>query len=401
MMRRPLVLLALLALPLLLASCESEKNENPFSNCGNAACDGDEECDDGAATGGQDPESDRCLSSCKLNRCGDGFLKENASPPGSIVCGEIPSDVVDQEECDPGQLEPIPCSDFGLTGDVASCGDDCRFDTSSCGAPFTPTATATVTSTSSVTPTPPATATPTPTTTGTPPTATPTQTDAPTPTVTPTPLDTCGDRIVDVEQGETCDDGGICTGGDNDGLRCSTVATSNTCVGGENDGQSCESDGDCPGAAYCEFSCPGATCVAADDGSCPATCVIQSCDPATTRRTAAVTFAAPEDVTSVSFFVRYADGQVSLPGSGIVPSVQQRILMRQPGVSYIGNDLDFAVRVVVTATGGLTQQPAFTLSFDDCSGAEPPLASQFRCTVEACANEFGLIEGCECSIDLP
>jgi hypothetical protein len=116
-----------------------------------------------------------------------------------------------------------------------------------------------------------------------------------------------------------------------------------------------------------------------------------------------VNFTAPEGetVTSVTFFVRYADGQVGLPGTGIVPSVQPRIQMRQQGVGYIGNDLDYALRVVVTATAGLTQQPAFSISFDDCTDADPPTAGQFRCIIEGCATEFGTIEGCECSVELP
>jgi hypothetical protein len=226
-----------------------------------------------------------------------------------------------------------------------------------------------------------------------------------------------------IDEGETCDDGGRCAGGAGEGQRCSTVATADTCVGGDNDGQACTQDGDCP-LGFCEFVCTGGTCVPQDDDDCPADCAIEPCDAADTMQLVEVTFSAPRPATSATFFVNYPDGTVSLPGSGIGGAISRRVLpgrcettgmefcnvagdcpgnarCNRPALTVIPNDLDHAVRVVVQGTTPVPQGTAFAILFDDCGGATPPAIDDFRCTIQGCADEFGLIDGCECGVDLP
>lgn len=391
------------------SGCEDEKHENPFSSCGNSVCDSGEECDDGPVTGGQPSDRDRCLSTCMFNRCGDGFLNENPSPPGNQVCTEVPADVLEVEECDPGDIgQVIQCADLGLSGDLASCGADCRIDTSTCGAPFTPAPTATTAPTLTITPIPSS----TPTFSG------------PSPTVTPTPLDTCGNGVVDA--GESCDDGGVCDGGENDGLVCTLNTTEQRCIGGTAQGQPCGSAVDCPNGGVCPVGCTDGSCVLGQNDECPAGCVIEACTPAVSTRPFRVDLSVPdvEAATSVTFFVDYPEASVVLPGSGIAPSVRQRLFFGtcdtaggefcernadcpasadciRPSVSVIANDFDHAIRVVVTATAGVPEEPSFFIEFDDCSGATPPPIANFGCVIQGCAGEFGLIDGCECSVVEP
>jgi hypothetical protein len=126
------------------------------------------------------------------------------------------------------------------------------------------------------------------------------------------------------------------------------------------------------------------------------------CDSASAARTVEVELSAPGHgrATAATFLIHYPNRSVGLPGEGMAASVQQRILRRQPGASYFANDLGDAIRIVAQATGGLTQKPLLAVSFDDCSG-QTPRPDQFGCLVEGCADEFGLIEGCACSIVVP
>lgn len=143
-------------------------NAAVLTTCGNGRLDSGERCDDGNLD-----DTDDCTSACLPARCGDGVVHLGV------------------EQCDGANLNGnTDCAQFGLAGPLGAvrCAATCQYDTSACGAPFTPT------------PTP--TDTPTPTLTFTPnhdtPTATPPAT--PTPTATPNP---CGDGFL--EPPEACD----------------------------------------------------------------------------------------------------------------------------------------------------------------------------------------------------
>jgi hypothetical protein len=85
------------------------------------------------------------------------------------------------------------------------------------------------------------------------PTRTATNTTAPSATPTPTATQgaaVCGDKVVQSATGEECDDGGICTGGDNAGTACTSEAQcvgSGVCISGSKLAAACANDGACPG----------------------------------------------------------------------------------------------------------------------------------------------------------
>jgi cysteine-rich repeat protein len=198
--------------------------------------------------------------------------------------------------------------------------------------PATPTRTATVTA-------PP----PTSTSTGTVPvpatvtvTATVTAPNTGTPSVTPTAVVAgCGNGVVDVDLGETCDDG-------------NTV------------------DGD----------------------ACPATCRIATCDGAAQGTvTVQVQFATmPNDlkVDSLTLFLRYPESRVTIPGSGSDPAVQARV-SSPLGFGVAADDLDYALRAVLEAPSqdGVGAGSALAVQFDICAGEAVPVARNFTCGVEA------------------
>lgn len=111
------------------------------------------------------------------------------------------------------------------------------------------TNTPTRTNTPPPTNTPTRTFTPVPTNTPTQqPTNTPTQ--QPTNTATPPGEAVCGDGVVQTAVGEQCDDGGICTGGDNAGTACmseSQCTGNGVCVSGTKLETACANDAGCPG----------------------------------------------------------------------------------------------------------------------------------------------------------
>src|SRR5262249_55464388 len=91
-----------------------------------------EQCDDGNLL-----DSDDCLSTCVLARCGDTFIDSEGDQ---------------KEECDTFNLGVATCSSLGFAPGPLSCKADCTLDVSQC--PLLPTPTPTV---------PPPTPTPTPT----------------------------------------------------------------------------------------------------------------------------------------------------------------------------------------------------------------------------------------------
>lgn len=87
-----------------------------FDACGNGALDSGEECDDGNLL-----DTDSCLSTCRANVCGDGFVDRT------------------HEACD--GINPS-CADLGLGQGTANCLRSCTLDTSGCRAAGNPTPTA-------------------------------------------------------------------------------------------------------------------------------------------------------------------------------------------------------------------------------------------------------------------
>jgi hypothetical protein len=189
---------------------------------------------------------------------------------------------------------------------------------------------------------------------GTPlPTRTPSATVAATATATPTPtLDVtstptipaavCGNGIPEVEQGETCDDG-------------------NT------------DDGDLDLDDACPFDCrlKPLPCTLPRDGL--------KVEVAFDTPGRAALFAA-------SVFLRYPDGTVDIAGagSGATMSVTVSSLDAQASV----NDLDYALRVLLSALAPFPADPLFVVQFRDC-GDPPANLAAFRCTVVEAFDDQG------------
>lgn len=232
----------------------------------------------------------------------------------------------------------------------------------------------------------------------------------------------CGNGSIDFGEGETCDDGGLCEGGDNDGLACATLRR---CSAGDNIGDVCASEAECgfvcpsdcdgngsvdiaelvltldiglgrqsveacPAAdsdnngtvtidnavlgvdsalsgcvQVCGEPCPGGDCVAQDGDldlgdSCPANCRINRECAEPTPLDVTVRFSAPGDgqLSTGRFFLRYPDESVRLPGSGTSPMVFESFTIPWLG-TVTPNDLDYAVRVLATA------EPFFAIEADE------------------------------------
>ncbi len=195
------------------------------------------------------------------------------------------------------------------------------------------------------------------------------------------PLLTCGNGVTGF--GENCDDGNR-AGGDGCSGICRTEVCGNSVV---DVGESCD-DGN-----------------TVDGDDCPGDCVIDACSPISgSVRGATVNWNAPTSVGSMTVLVDYPEGKVSIPGSG--GSIPAGILTGFPsGTSPQANDLDYALREVVVKATAITPRPGqlFKINFEDCTGATPPVAGDFTCTVVTAFAPDGItpVSGATCSVTVP
>ncbi len=242
-------------------------------------------------------------------------------------------------------------------------------------APVATTTTSTVpgpsTTTSTLPPPPTTTTTLVPTTTSTAPVPTTTTSTLPpttTTTVSPTTTSTtvpgavCGDGIQ--EGDEECDVvpaiPQICT------AQCKWVPA--VCGDGvRQNGETCD-DGN-----------------TVDGDACPSNCVINTCAPTQTKVQATISYAKQTSVSvgSVVTLLDYPDGTVTIPGIGGAASVGARIAVVPTGFSKTANDLDYALRVLISSATGavLTPGQTYRVSFDLCFNKTPPPATAFTCQV--------------------
>jgi hypothetical protein len=128
---------------------------------------------------------------------------------------------------------------------------------------------------------------------------------------------------------------------------------------------------------------------------------VQPCTAATPVRVFTVSWAPPagQDASTITVVVGYRSDRVSLPGSG---SAAGSRVKNRPASSIVGvNDLDYALRVVVTRSGQIPPGRLFTVDFDGCQGAAAAVAADFGCIVVDCATSFGPVDGCTCSVAGP
>lgn len=138
----------IVTLVVLVGGCGGGNDGGSFADCGNGVLDGGEECDDGNLS-----DNDACLSTCKLNVCGDFFINFGV------------------EQCEQGGLiGGLTCAGLGFAGGTLTCSPQCTLDTSGCtGTVEPPTPTPAVTPLPSGEPTSmPASEIPTPTPASTP-----------------------------------------------------------------------------------------------------------------------------------------------------------------------------------------------------------------------------------------
>ena len=108
----------------------------------------------------------------------------------------------------------------------------------------------------------------------------------------------------------------------------------------------------------------GETC---DDGnvldgdSCPSNCVINTCAPTQTKVQATVSYAKTTGVSvgSILTLLDYPDGTVTIPGVG--GAAAPRITVVPTGFSKTVNDLDYAVRVLISSSTGAVLNPGQSL----------------------------------------
>ena len=72
--------------------------------------------------------------------------------------------------------------------------------------------------------------------------------------------------------------------------------------------------------------------------------------------------------------------------------------MTPPNAIITVNDLDTALRVVITRASQIQPGLLFTIEFDDCTGARPPTSADFACVVEGAASSFGPVSGVTCTV---
>jgi cysteine-rich repeat protein len=156
----------------------------------------------------------------------------------------------------------------------------------------------------------------------------------------------------------------------------------------------------------------GETC---DDGNtvdgdaCPSNCRVESCTPTAVRQDTTVVFTKPAGVNvgSMVVFVNYPDGKVSLPGVGNGSTVRARITSLPTGFVHTANDLDYAIREVLSPQlpgNILNGSTLLKASYDLCSGQTAPTAAAYTCTVEQVGSPTGTAispAGFTCSVTIP
>ncbi len=133
---------------------------------------------------------------------------------------------------------------------------------------------------------------------------------------------------------------------------------------------------------------------------CPADCVVGPCAaPGAPTQAFVFDLVAPLgfEPTTATVLIGYDSTVLSLPGTGAVPTVRQRVIAPPPvPQAFTPNDLDHAVRVLLSRNIPLAR--LFTITFDRCAGAPPPTTAALSCIVESCAAGGTGVPGCRCTV---
>ncbi len=138
---------------------------------------------------------------------------------------------------------------------------------------------------------------------------------------------------------------------------------------------------------------PGETC---DDGNhsdndaCPADCTVDACTPVVGTQRNFDVFFTPNpgvNVGGITVTMDYPEGKVEIQGP---PHPNGTFSMIPPGSTPIVQDWNHSLRVTVAIAGtnGLPPGRLLRVRFRDCSGAAPPTAANFVCTVLEATDPF-------------
>ena len=153
-----------------------------------------------------------------------------------------------------------------------------------------------------------------------------------------------------------------------------------------------------------------------DNDGCPADCFIAACTPvAGTVRLVTVSFTPPPaiDVAALTLLLNYPEQKVFIPPAG--PSTQisatyftplyppAEVFIRGGDLAPVGSTgSGHAVRGVVADSTTVPPGPIFQLRFQDCEGADAPIAGEFNCTVLDASDPFSNpLTGITCGVTLP
>jgi hypothetical protein len=127
---------------------------------------------------------------------------------------------------------------------------------------------------------------------------------------------------------------------------------------------------------------------------------VHSCTSSGKTHTFKVHFEPPPtmNVSSITVRVGYDSRRISLPGSAGAESARARLEHVPKTAIVVTNDLDYALRAVVTQPGGIAAGQLFTLKVDGCKAAPQPTAVDFGCSLEGCAAATGHVAGCTCRV---
>jgi cysteine-rich repeat protein len=148
---------------------------------------------------------------------------------------------------------------------------------------------------------------------------------------------------------------------------------------------------------------PGETCDdgnASDDDACPDTCVIRACTPGTQQVSVTGTVNSAFPIGTLELLVKYPDGDVGIPGSGTQPSVGQRVTNTPPGAFVVRNDLDHALRMIISRAQPLPLGELFTVAFDACAGGAPVAQESFECKIVAAVDPFSTAVAATCTLHI-
>jgi hypothetical protein len=133
--------------------------------------------------------------------------------------------------------------------------------------------------------------------------------------------------------------------------------------------------------------------------TCAVDCQVLACVPVAPMQTFRVDFSAPGGVpvSQATVLIGYRSDQVNLAAA----DPASRIGDRQSGIAALVSNLGYGVRVTLNTHPGtsVSSGQLFTIDFDSCQGAPLASVSDFGCQVESCNTLFGVIDGCECSVD--